>query len=112
MRRGEIWWAGLGPPAGSEPGHPRPAVIVSANSLNDSAMETVLIVPLTSNDRRALIPGNVRLPTRGTGLSQISIAVVSHVMPVNRLVLSRRMGRVPDRLMTDIDDGLRLVLSL
>lgn len=112
MKRGEIWWASLGPPSGSEPGYRRPHIIVSANNLNDSALATVLTVPITSRLSREDYPGNVRLPERRTGLSSPSVAIVNQVATTNRRVLTERIGRVPDDLMARIDDGLRLVLSL
>ena len=49
MKRGEIWWADVGEPSGSEPGFRRPAVIVSANSFNATPIRTVIVVFLTTN---------------------------------------------------------------
>ena len=113
MRRGEIWWAGQGEPVGSEPGYRRPVVIASANFLNESALRTVLIVPVAANLTRENYRGNVRLPaTKATGLGKPSVAVVMHVTTMNRSILSERIGRVPDDLMSDIDAGLRLFLAL
>ena len=112
MKRGDIWWAALGPPTGSEPGFRRPVIIVSADALNDSAIRTVLTVPLTANQRREEVPGNVPLPSRATGLSKNSVAIVAQVGVMNRHVLTERIGRVPNRLMADLDDGLRLALAL
>ena len=112
MRRGEIWWASLGEPSGSEPGFRRPIVIVSANILNDSRLKTVVTVPITGNLTHEHFAGYVRLPTQGTGLSKASVALVSLVGSTNRLLLTERIGRVPDRLMAEIDSGLRLVLAL
>jgi mRNA interferase MazF len=113
MRRGEIWWAGQGEPVGSEPGYRRPVVIVSANFLNESHLRTVLVVPVTANLTREHYRGNVRLPAgKATGLGKPSVAVVMHVTTMNRIILTERIGKVPDNLMPVIDAGLRLVLAL
>ena len=112
MKRGEIWWTALGTPTGSEPGYRRPMVIVSSNFINDSGYRTVLTVPLTSNIARESIPGNVRLASRKTGLPRTSVAIASQVVPTDKGRLLDRVGRVPDDLMSDIDDALRLVLAL
>ena len=112
MRRGEIWWAALGEPAGSEAGFRRPVLIVSANALNVSEMKTVLAVPLTSNLTRDYYVTNVRLPARSTGLKDASVAIVSLVAAANKRVLVERVGRLPEELMSQIDNGLRLVLAL
>lgn len=112
MRRGQIWWAALGDPAGSGPGYRRPAVIVSANDFNDSAISTVIVVFLTTSQARARDPGVIRIATRGTGLPKDSFANVSQLYTVDRRVLQGQIGRVPDALMADVDRGLRLVLAL
>jgi mRNA interferase MazF len=112
MRRGEIWWASVPDAAGSGPGFRRPYVIVSANPFNESKISTIVAVVITSNLRLADAPGNVRLPARTTGLTKPSVANVSQVITVDKTFLTERVGRVPNTAMNDIDDGLRLALSL
>lgn len=112
MRRGEVWWADLGEPRGSEPGFRRPVVIVSEDRFNASSLRTVIVVALTSNLRLAALPGNVTIPKQGTGLSTASVANVTQVATVDKELLDSRVGRVSGPLMSAIDDGLRLVLSL
>lgn len=112
MRRGEVWWGSLPAPSGSEPGYRRPYLIVSANSFNDSRINTVIAAVITSNLRLANAPGNVRLPVRGTGLSKPSVVNVSQVITIDKMFLTQRVGRVPPVLLALIDDGLRLALSL
>lgn len=87
-------------------------VIVSSNLFNESGFRTVLAVPLTSNLAREAAPGNVRLASRNTGLPKHSVAITSQIVPTDKSRLLERIGRVPDDLMADIDDGLRLVLAL
>lgn len=112
MRRGEIWWASLPEPAGSGPGFRRPLLIVSANSFNDSGINTVVAAVITSNIRLADAPGNVRLPARGTGLAKPSVVNVSQIITVDKSFLTERIGRLTGRLLVEVDDGLRLVLSI
>ena len=59
--RGDIWWASLPEPLGSEPGGRRPVVIVQADNFNESLIQTTLAVILTTNLRLANAPGNVLL---------------------------------------------------
>jgi mRNA interferase MazF len=112
MKRGHVWWADLPPPRGSEPGFRRPVIIVSDDHFNDSALGTVIIVTLATNLRLGNMPGNVTVPTRGTGLSQASVANVTQISAVDRNDLDIRIGRIPSRIMDKIDDGLRLILGL
>lgn len=112
MRRGEIWWASLPEPSGSGPGFRRPLLIVSANGFNESRISTAIAAVITSNLRLADAPGNVRLPAKGTGLSKPSVLNVSQIITVDRSFLTARIGRLSPRLLAEVDDGLRLVLSL
>jgi mRNA interferase MazF len=112
MNRGEIWWADLGEPRGSEPAFRRPVLIVQDDLLTASALRTVMIVPLTSNLRRAQAVGNVTLAPRDTGLEQPSVALVCQVMTIDKDFLTEIVGSLPTRARTAVDTGLRLALSL
>ena len=112
MRRGEIWWGSLPEPTGSGPGFRRPLLIVSANSFNDSRISTVVAAVITSNLRLADAPGNVRLPAKGIGLAKASAVNVSQIITVDKTFLTERIGRLNPRLLAEVDDGLRLVLSI
>jgi mRNA interferase MazF len=48
-QRGEIWWADLGEPRGSQPGYRRPVLIVQDDHFNRSHLATVIVLSLTSN---------------------------------------------------------------
>ncbi len=61
INRGEVWWASLRAPRGSEPGFRRPVLIVQANPFNRSKIRTVIAAVLTTNLELAEAPGNVRL---------------------------------------------------
>jgi len=112
MERGEVWWAELPDPVASEPGFRRPVVIVSSNAFNRSRIRTVSAVVLTSNLRLSEAPGNILLAATESGLPKDSVANVSQVVTLDKGFLSRRSGRIPSRRMKEIDDGLRLALSL
>ncbi len=56
---GEIWWANLPEPFGSGPGFRRPILIVQAEFLNQTKLNTVIAVALTTNLDLAEMPGNV-----------------------------------------------------
>lgn len=112
IQRGEIWWADLGDPHGSEPGFRRPLLIVQADAFNRSRIATTIGVALTSNLALVDAPGNVFLPKRAAGLPKDSVANVSQVVTVDRDVLTERLGALSAELMGAVDAGLRLVLSV
>ena len=61
MRRGEIWWASLPPPMGAAPGYRRPVVVIQDDDFNESRIQTVVCVAITSNLERARAPGNLNV---------------------------------------------------
>ncbi len=112
MRRGEIRWASLPEPAGSGPGYRRPLLIVQSNEFNDSRIQTVVCVVLTSNLKLSRAPGNVRLSKKTSGLKKESVANVSQLVTVDRRYLSKPVLCLPAQKMREVDDGIRLVLSI
>jgi mRNA interferase MazF len=87
ISQGEIWWADLPAPTGSEPGFRRPVLVVQGDSLNFSRIATVVCVPMTSNLRWADAPGNVLLRAKTTGLPKDSVANVSQLVALDRTAL-------------------------
>lgn len=115
MRRGEIWLADLGPIRGSEADKRRPVVVVSNDGANRRAEQlgrgVITVVPITSNTAR-VHPFQVRLPADETGLHPESKAQAEQVRSIDVERLSRPVARIPDALMSAIDDALRLHLQL
>lgn len=111
-RRGEVWWAELREPRGSEPGYRRPVLIIQSDEFNRSRISTVLVVVLTSNVRLVDAPGNVLISAKAGGLSRDSVANVSQLVTLDRNYLDEQIGRLPSRLMAAVDAGLKLVLGL
>jgi mRNA interferase MazF len=112
MTRGEIWWADLPEPRGSEPGYRRPVLIIQANSFNRSRIQTVIVAVISSNLWLAEAPGNVMLVASVSGLPRDSVVIVSQLLTLDRSFLTEEVGRLPGRLLTDVDIGLRLALEL
>lgn len=112
IKRGEIWWASLPDPVGSEPGYRRPVLVVQSDEFNESRIRTVVALTLTSNLRLASAPGNVLCRKTETGLPRESVVNVSQAATINKTRLTQRVGRLPARLMLQVEAGLRSVLGL
>jgi len=111
ISQGDVWWADLGEPVGSEPGFRRPVIVVQGDSFNRSALRTVVAVPLTSNLRWAAAPGNVRLTARATGLPRDSVANVSQLVALDRSILIERIGRLSSSKLELVLAGIDTVLG-
>jgi mRNA interferase MazF len=110
--RGEIWWAELPTPIGSEPGYRRPILIIQDDTFTQSRLRTVVVAVITSNVELAKAPGNVLLPCNTTGLLKDSVVNVSQIITVDKTLLTERVGALPSNLQEEVDEGLRMVLYL
>jgi mRNA interferase MazF len=111
ISQGDVWWADLRAPSGSEPGFRRPVVIVQGDPLNRSRIATAVCVPLTSNLRWADAPGNVRLSARATGLPRDSVANVSQLVTLDQGVLTERVGKLSRARLELVLAGIDVVLG-
>lgn len=111
-QRGEIWWAELPEPVGSEPGYRRPLLIVQSDDFTRSRIRTVIGVVLTTNLRLAAAPGNLLVTADETGLPRDSVINVSQIITADKAFLAERAGKVSDQIMGVVGEGLKLVLAL
>ena len=107
VRRGDLWWADLGEPRGSEPALRRPVLVLQADSFNRSRLETVVVASLTTNLKHAVAPGNVVCRPRGTGLREPSVVNVSQISSVAKSGLGERIGSLANERVDQIVAGLR-----
>ena len=112
VKRGEIWWASLSEPSGSEPGYRRPVLVVQADEFNRSSIRTVICATITSNLDLACAPGNVQVSSRSSGLPKPSVVNVSQIVTMDKACLTERVKGIDEQSMNQVDEGLRLVLKL
>lgn len=111
ISQGEVWWADLPAPTGSEPGFRRPVVVVQSDALNRSRIATVVCVPLTSNLKWAEAPGNVLLAARSTNLPKDSVANVSQIVALDKTILTERIGKLSAAKVELLLSGIDVVLG-
>ncbi len=112
IRQGEIWWVDFGQAKGSKARGVYPGVVVQTNGINDSKINTVVVVCLiTGTLKRAGARGNVFLFKGEGGLEKDSMVNVSLITHVNKTDLIEKMGTLhPDRL-REITAGIRVVIE-
>lgn len=74
MKRGEVWWADLGSFRPREQTGRRPVVVWQSNTLT-RILQSVLVVPLTTNLDRAKLAGTALIAASADGLPQDSVAL-------------------------------------
>ena len=112
IKRGQIWWAELPEPVGSEPGYKRPLLIIQSDDFNKSKIHTIIAAVITSNIRLSAAPGNILLSTKKSKLPKKSVINVSQLITIDKLFLTEKINTLPRSIMTKVDEGIRLVLQL
>ena len=111
ISQGDVWWADLPASTGSGPGFRGPVVVVQADALNRSHLATVVCVPLTSNLKWALAPGNVHLTAPHTGLPEDSVANTSQLVSIDKELLTTRVGKLPGSHLELVLAGIDTILG-
>ena len=109
--QGELFWAELGVPLGSEPGFRRPVVVVQNDALNASRIGTIVICPLTSNLKHSLRPGNVVLAKGEANIPRRSVVHVSQITAIDRQRLLSKIGMLSRGRVREILGGIYLLLE-
>ncbi|MES0490337.1 MAG: type II toxin-antitoxin system PemK/MazF family toxin [Leptospirales bacterium] len=110
MTRGEIWWAYLRKPVGSEPGFKRPVLIIQSDLFNKSNINTIICAAITSNMGLANVGKNIVLKNNESGLPKDSVINISQIVTLDRQYLDECIGSVARKTLNKVDDGLRVVL--
>ena len=101
----------LGIPKGSEPGYRHPHVVVQNNVYNVSKINTVVVCALTSNVKRAAVPGNVLLKKGEANLPKDSVVNISQIVTVDKSDLIERIGSLSSSRMQQVIEGVRLLVE-
>ena len=109
--RGDIYLADLNPSRGSEQAGIRPVIIVQRNRL-DRFTTTVVVIPLTSNLRRARIPGTIVISAGEGGLTQESVALCYQIVVIDRQRLIQHLGTLSPSYLLMLKEALEYTLQL
>ncbi len=115
MKRGDVVRVDLPRPAGA-PGHEqfgeRPAVVIQVNDAL-APLSTVVVVPLTSNQRALAFAESFHVtPSPTNGLEVPSVALTSQVRAIDVKRVARVMGQLGDDDMRQLEASLRRLLGL
>jgi mRNA interferase MazF len=109
-KRGDIWLVNLSPTVGREQYGTRPAVIVSADRLNQSLAEVVIVVPMTRTNRG--IPWHVQVTPSDGDVRETSYIKCEDVRSISVERLVRRWGTLSSETMSNVASTIRVLLQL
>ena len=96
MKRGEIWWADLGAYRAREQTGRRPVIVWQSDTLT-RLLQSVLVVPLTTNLDRAKLAGTALISASADGLPADSVALAFQMRAIPRRASRRGFVRCPSR---------------
>jgi len=103
VRRGEIWWAELEPPAGR-----RPVVLLSRNEAY-GVRSLVVVAPVTTRMRR--ISSEVYLGT-DDGMPQDCVANLDTITTIPKDCLQSRITTLSVKKLMEVEAAIRFALGL
>jgi mRNA interferase MazF len=109
-RRSEVWLVDFGEPVGREQAGRRPALVVSADSLNESRAGVVVVVPITTAHRG--LPSHIEIDSGGSGLDELSYAKCEDVKSISEQRLIGRIGAAGEEAMFQVARVLRFLLEI
>jgi mRNA interferase MazF len=112
IRRGSIYWVDFSPAKGSEPMGRRPGLVVQNDLLNDSKLNTVIVVAITSTLKFGGLPGNVTLKKGEANLSKRSVINMTQIKTVDKTSLKEKIGSLSKDRIAEVYEGMKLVIDI
>ena len=103
MRRGEIWWAELEPPAGR-----RPVVLLSRDEAY-VVRSLIIVAPITTHIRH--IPSEVPLGA-DDGMPQNCVANLDTITTIPKDCLSNRLAALSPQKMKEVEAAIHFALGM
>ena len=112
IRKGSIYWVDFSPGKGSEPIGRRPGLVLQSDVLNDSKINTVIMLSITSTMKFGELPGNVILRKGEANLPKKCVINVTQIKSVDKSSVKEEIGTLSNIRMNEVHEGLKLVMSL
>ena len=112
IRKGSIYWVDFSAGKGSEPLGRRPGLVVQNDILNDSNLNTVIMLAITSTMKFAELPGNVVLRKGEANLPKRCVINVTRIKSVDKKSIKEKIGTLSKARVDEVHAGLKLVMEL
>jgi len=108
--RGDVWSIRLDPTLGREQAGTRPALVVSVDKFNHGPAGLIVVLPMTSKDKKQPIHFPVKPPEGG--LSTLSFVKCEDIRSVSKQRLKQFYGTISPQTMTEVEKRIRILLNL
>lgn len=112
IRKGSIYWVDFSPGKGSEPIGRRPGLVVQNDILNDSNLNTVIMLAITSTMKFGELAGNVVLKKGEANVPKKCVINVTQIKSVDKKSIKEKIGTLTKKRIDEVHEGLKLVMNL
>jgi len=112
IKKGSIYWVDFSPGKGSEPKGRRPGLVIQNNILNESKLNTVLMVAIISTMKFGELPGNIVLRKGEANLPKKCVINVTQIKSVDKRSLKEKIGSLSQKRMDQVYEGVTLVMDI
>jgi len=105
-KRGEVWLVNWNPGRGSEQAGRRPALVIQ-NDIGNEKAPTTIVAAISSSVK--VFPMNVQINPPEGGLEIIK---TSHILTISKERLGKRLGRISEDSLDEVDIAIKLSLAL
>ena len=102
LKRGEIWWADLGAYRRQEQTGRRPVIVWQSDTLT-RLLQSVLVVPLTTNLDRTKLAGTALIAASDGALTSDSVALAFQVRAIPKACLKTRIRTLTAEELAELD---------
>ena len=112
IRKGSIYWIDFSPGKGSEPIGRRPGLVIQNDALNDSNLNTVIMLAITSTMKFGELPGNVVLRKGEANIPKRCVINATQIKSVDKNSIREKIGTLSKAKMDEVHGGLRLIMNI
>ena len=112
IRKGSIYWVDFSPGKGSEPMGRRPGLVIQHDLLNDSNLNTVIMLAITSTMKFGELPGNVVLRKGEANVPKKCVINTTQFKSVDKKSIKEKIGTLSKKKMDEVHEGLKLVIGI
>jgi len=89
----------------------RPGLVIQNDALNDSNLNTVIMLAITSTLKFGDLPGNIILQKGEANMPKRCVINVTQIKSVDKKSINENIGALSEKRMAEVYQGLKLVMG-
>jgi len=112
IKRGHLYVVDFNPRIKTKPGKLRPALVLQSNLLNEAGYPSTIVIPTTPRlvDNAGIL--RLRLKQSQGGLARDSDLLLGQLIAVANESFRQEIGALPNTLLEELENRIRIILSL